>query len=82
MFILKRYIEITRKKYRKERQGERDLKLENMLTETRNPNTMNLDRMTPLEIVKAMGKRVITIQKGTLVSDSLTGVTGGGGNAD
>ena len=35
-----------------------------------------------LEIVKAMGKRVITIQKGTLVSDSLTGVTGGGGNAD
>ena len=35
-----------------------------------------------LEIVKAMGKRVITIQKGTLVSDSLTGVTGGGGTAD
>ena len=35
-----------------------------------------------LEIVKAMGKRVITIQKGTLVSDALTGVTGGGGNAD
>ena len=30
------------------------MKLENMLTETRNPNTMNLDRMTPLEIVKAM----------------------------
>ena len=33
-----------------------------------------------LEIVKAMGKRVITIQKGTLVSDSLTGAAGGDGD--
>ncbi len=30
-----------------------------------------------LEIVRAMGKRVITIQKGNVVSDSLHGVTGG-----
>lgn len=30
-----------------------------------------------MEIVRAMGKRVITIQKGTVVSDSLTDETGG-----
>ena len=35
-----------------------------------------------LEIVKAMGKRVITIQKGTLVSDSLTGAAGIDGDED
>ena len=30
-----------------------------------------------MEIVRAMGKRVITIQKGTVVSDSLTDGMGG-----
>ncbi len=30
------------------------MKLEGMITETRNPDTRNLDRMTPLEIVTAM----------------------------
>ena len=31
-----------------------DLNLKEMATETRNPRTMNLDEMTPLEIVTAM----------------------------
>jgi len=32
-----------------------------------------------MEIVRAMGKRVIAIQKGTVVSDSLTDSVGGDG---
>ena len=35
-----------------------------------------------MEIVRAMGKRVITIQKGTVVSDSLNDGKGGDGDAD
>ena len=35
-----------------------------------------------MEIVRAMGKRVITIQKGTLVSDSLIDGVGGDGDED
>ncbi len=35
-----------------------------------------------MEIVRAMGKRVITIQKGVIVSDSLTGDAGGDGDED
>ena len=33
-----------------------DLNLKEMATETRNPRTMNLDEMTPLEIVTAMNR--------------------------
>lgn len=35
---------------------ESNLNLKSMTTETRNPNTMNLDEMTPLEIVTAMNQ--------------------------
>ncbi|MBO5245725.1 MAG: cell division ATP-binding protein FtsE [Eubacterium sp.] len=35
-----------------------------------------------MEIVRAMGKRVITIQKGVIVSDSLTDDAGGDGDED
>jgi cell division transport system ATP-binding protein len=35
-----------------------------------------------MDIVQAMGKRVITIQKGTVISDSLTDGTGGDGHED
>ena len=35
-----------------------------------------------MEIVHAMGKRVITIQKGNVISDSLNDVMGGDGDAD
>jgi hypothetical protein len=35
-----------------------------------------------MDIVEAMGKRVITIQKGTVVSDSLTDGVGGDGYED
>lgn len=35
-----------------------------------------------MEIVQALGKRVITIQKGTVVSDSVTGSMGGDGYED
>ena len=33
-----------------------DINLEKMTTETRNPDTMNLDQMTPLEVVTAMNR--------------------------
>ena len=33
-----------------------------------------------MEIVRAMGKRVITIQKGNVISDSLNDVKGGDGD--
>lgn len=40
-----------------------NINFETMATETRNPNTMNLDQMTPLEIVTVMNQEDALIPK-------------------